>query len=385
MSFNPLATVFLPYNQSSSDPPISLCNSTSISLPLAQLISEMPPQTIPSHVPSIIQHITDGTFLLPLLQPTIQSKTDAAAHQPAPGSSALLSSPLQHETNYLEAIHKFIQQFNHYSKAEHLNRQTLQLIPLQLQNDCALLRYLLFSPVEPISNKDTAVKNSATSPLSNPNPNPNPNPTSSAFPLPGPGEPKLRRSAPVGALGPPRAKTNNSANADFQPTPNTQEAPAITAQNLTSRISKLEKLFADEIATNASITGGILSQYIFLYDKIRHLEPGNSDVIIPKTPSVKIVFESTKVAPPSFEPLVEPNTTFNSPIFRTHPHEYNFFINFYPYGFGPAAAQYASFLLTLFPGDYDNLLQRPLSKLIHIGVRDQRDPLSTWMKTFRTG
>ena len=132
-------------------------------------------------------------------------------------------------------------------KAEHLDRQTLHLIVLQLQNDFALLRYFLFSAVETISNKDIAVKKSATSPLIIPNPNPNP--TSSAFPLPCTDDPKLRRSTPVGAVGPPRAKTNNSANAYFQPTPKTQGAFAITAQNLSSRITKLEKLFADEIAT----------------------------------------------------------------------------------------------------------------------------------------
>ena len=212
-----------------------------MSLPLAQIFCGMPPRVNPSHAPSINHHITDGTFLLPPLQPPNQSKPHAAAHQPTPGSSALLSSPLQHQANCLQSIHKTIQKFNQHSKAEHLDRQTLQLIVLQLQNDSALLRYLLFSLVETISNKDTAVKNSATSLLFNPNLNHNPNPTSSAFPLPGPGEPKLLFSTPVGAMGPPRVKTNKSANADFQPTPNTQAAPAITAQNLTSRSSNLEK------------------------------------------------------------------------------------------------------------------------------------------------
>ena len=72
---------------------------------------------------------------------------------------------------------------------------------------------------------------------------------------------------------------NNSANANFQPTPNTQEVPAITAQNLTSRIRKLEKMFADEISTYTSITAGFHSQYIFLLDKIRQLQPGNSVTI----------------------------------------------------------------------------------------------------------
>ena len=257
------------------------------------------------------------------------------------------------------------------------SRQTLQLIVLQLQNDFALLRYLLFS------NKDIAVKNSATSPLLNSTSNSNPNPTSCTLPLPSIAEPHLHRSTPVGAVRPARAKTNTFAKADFQPTLNTLEAPPITVQNLASRISRLEKLFTDEIATYTSITAGNHSQYFFLYDKIRQLEPGDSDVIFWKIPSVKFAFESAKVARPSSDPLIEPATSFSSPIFRTHPHGYNFFIKFYPYGFRPANGKCASIPFTLFPGDYDNLLKWPLSKIIHIGIRDQLDPLNAWMETIR--
>ena len=295
---------------------------------------------------------------------------DATFHQPTPGSSALLPSPLQHQSNCLQAINKTIKQFNQHLKAEQLDRQTLQLILLQLQNDCALLRYLLFSRVETISNNDTTVKNSATSPLLkyNPNPNPNPKPTSSAFPLSGPGEHKLLRSTPVGAVGPPRTETNNTANADFQPTPNTQKAPSAIVQNLTSKICKLEKLFADEISAYTSITAGVHSQYFFLYDKLRQLEPGRSDVFIWKIPSVKFVFDSAKVARPSSDPLIEPATSYSSPIFRNHPHGYNLLIKLYPYGIGPATGKCASILFTLLPGDYDNLLQWPFSKIIHIGI-----------------
>ena len=256
MSLNPLAPTFLPHFQSSFDLPIPLGKSIKINLPLAQLLCGLPPQITPSHAPSINQLITDGTFLLPALQPTNQSKPNAAAHQPTPVSSAPLSSPLQHRATCLQAIHKTIQQFNQYLKAENLDRQTLQLIALQLQNDFALVRYLLFS------DKNTAAKDSAPIPLINPNPNPNP--TSSAFTLPYTDDAKLRRSTPVGAVGPPRVKTINSANADFQPTLNTQEAPATTVQNLASKICKLEKLFSDEIATYAFITAGIHSQYFFI-------------------------------------------------------------------------------------------------------------------------
>ena len=227
MSLKPLAPTFLLHFQSSPDPLISLGNSTTMSLPLAHLFCGMPPQINPSYAPSINQYITDGTFL----QPTNQSEPDATVYQPTPGPSALLSSPLQHQANYLQANHKTIQQFHQHLKSEHLDRQTLQLIVLQLQNDFALLRYLL------LSDKDIAAKHPATSrPI-----NPNPQPTSSVFPLPCTDDPKLRRSTPVGPVGPPRVKTNNPANADIQPTPNTQEAPPILAQNLTARISKLAK------------------------------------------------------------------------------------------------------------------------------------------------
>ena len=96
---------------------------------------------------------------------------------------------------------------------------------------------------------------------------------------------------------------------------------------------------------------------------------------------MKFVFDSAKVALPSSDPLTEPATSFGSPIFRTHPHGYNFFIKLYPHGIGPATGKCASILFTLFPGDYDNLLHWPFSKLIHIGIQDQTDPLNTWMKT----
>ena len=105
-------------------------------------------------------------------------------------------------------------------------------------------------------------------------------------------------------MGPSRAKTNNSANAGLQPILNAQEDLPTTAQNLASRIWKLEKLLADESTTYTSITAVIHSQYFFLYDKIRQLEPGNSDAIIWKTPSVKFVFDSAKKARPSSDPLI---------------------------------------------------------------------------------
>ena len=89
------------------------------------------------------------------------------------------------------------------------------------------------------------------------------------------------------------------------------------------------------------------------------------------------------MAQPSSDPLIEPATSFSSSIFRTNPHGYNFFIKIYPCGIGPATGKCASILFTLFPGDYDNLLQWLFSKLSHIGIRDQLDLTNSWTKTIR--
>ena len=97
---------------------------------------------------------------------------------------------------------------------------------------------------------------------------------------------------------------------------------------------------------------------------------------------MKFVFDFAKVSRPSSDPLIELTTCFSSLSFRAHHHGYNFFVKFYPYGIGNDTDKCASILFTIFPGDYNILFQWPLSKLFHIGIRDQLDPLNTWTKTF---
>ena len=188
---------------------------------------------------------------------------------------------------------------------------------------------------------------------------------------------QLFRFTPEGAVRPPKVETILPTNADSQSTSNTQGNSSKLMQNSTSRISKLEKLFSDEITSYASITSGIDSQYFFFCYKIRQLEPGGSDSMLWKIPSVNFVFDSAKVLRPSSDPLVEPATNFGGHIFRTHPRGYNFFIKFYPYGIGSATGKSASILFNLFPGDCDNLLRCPFSKLFRLGIRDHLNPLNT--------
>ena len=311
--------------------------------------------------------------------PLIPSPQDAAAHQKPLGSSSFLSSSLQHQAECLHGFHKTTQQFNENLKAKHFDRQTLQPIVLQLQNEFALLRYLLSPRLRQLPRRILLLE----TPLPD-------------FYL------TLTRTLSLTLLHlPSHIPALTDQNFVVLPrfdlwdhperkqtilqtpssTPNTQEAPPTMLQNRTSRIFAVEKLFADEIAAYTSINAGFHSQYFFLYDKIRQLKAGNSDAMIWKIPSVKFFFHCAKLARLSSEPLIEPTTSFTRPIFRTYPHGYKFFIKFYPYGIGAATSKCASIILTLFPGDYENLLQWLFWKIIHIGIRDQLYPLNTWKKT----
>ena len=197
---------------------------------------------------------------------------DAETLQPPPGSSVLLPSPLQHQAQYLQAIDKTIQQFHQHLKTEQLDRMRLQIFVFQLQNEFALLRFLLFFSLGTFPISDTSVKNSANCPPINPKPNPNPNLTSNAFLLPCAVETSVRSSNLEDDVGPPRAKPNIAANDNFQSSTTTRDGPLTMVQDLLSTISKLKKLFTDGIATYTSITAGIYTHYFFHTIKITSLK-----------------------------------------------------------------------------------------------------------------
>ena len=115
----------------------------------------------------------------------------------------------------------------------------------------------------------------------------------------------------------------------------------------------------------------------------RYLETCDSDTILWKTPTVGFVFHWTNNIRSSCDHLIEPITRFGSPIFRTQTHGY-FFFKFYTKSIGLAAGKNASILFTFSLSDYDNLLQLPLPKCTHSGIRDQFEPVNTWRPTIHT-
>ena len=166
------------------------------------------------------------------------------------------------------------------------------------------------------------------------------------------------------------ALSSSSAQRPFSPEPNFKVPIKV-------RIGQLEKLLNEQVLRTKSLLSGLRSNYFFLYDKIRQLETGNSNTIFWRKCSVNFVYRSATSAHRASRPIDDKLSGYWSPIFRTHPYGYNFMIRFYPYGLGTNAGQFVT-IFAFFPGDYDDLLYWPFPKIIHLGLRDQLDPLNTW-------
>ena len=152
--------------------------------------------------------------------------------------------------------------------------------------------------------------------------------------------------------------------------------------DLETRVRHLEEEIIKARESRETIASIHRSQFAFLYDRTRALESGGSDTILWKLTAFRLVFDTAKSAARLDNAATNPSTHYNSPVYRTHPHGYNLFIQFYPYGLNAAAGNHASIMFALFPGDYDGLLTWPFPKTIHLSVYDQLDPQNKWTTTF---
>ena len=143
--------------------------------------------------------------------------------------------------------------------------------------------------------------------------------------------------------------------------------------DLETRVRQLEEEITKARESRETIASIHRSQFAFLYDRIRALESGGADTLLWKLTSLKLVFDTAKFSRLD-NAAKDPSTRYNSPVYRTHPYGYNFFVQFYPYGLDCAAGNHASIMFALFPGDNDGLLTWPFTKTIHLSGRDQLDP-----------
>ena len=119
-------------------------------------------------------------------------------------------------------------------------------------------------------------------------------------------------------------------------------------------------------------------------DQICQFEHSNSTFSFWKVTSIQLVFESARLwyLKPGRENA--PTTRLRSPIFRSQPYGYNFYLKLYPCGFAAAIGTWASISLSISAGEYDDILPWPVSKTMQIRVRDQLNPPNTWSQTIES-
>ena len=151
-----------------------------------------------------------------------------------------------------------------------------------------------------------------------------------------------------------------------------------TLVKLENKFKVLEKRSSTETCRYHSRLNSLQQQLSTMGDQICQFEHSNSTFILWKVTSVQLVFESARswYLKPGRENAR--TTRLRSPIFRSHPYGYNFYLNFYPYGFAAAIGTWASISLSLSAGEYDDILPWPVSKTIQIKVRNQINPLNIW-------
>ena len=167
-------------------------------------------------------------------------------------------------------------------------------------------------------------------------------------------------------------------------TPPSTQTTSGPSSDLEARVKQLEEEITKASNCRETIASIYRFQFAFLYDRIRSLESGGSDTVLWQLTSVQLVFDTAKSSTRLDNAAKDPRIHYNSPVYRTHPHGYKFFVQFYPYGLDSAAGNLASIMFVLFPGDDDGLLTWPFPKTIQLSVRDQLDPQNTWTIAFAT-
>ena len=149
--------------------------------------------------------------------------------------------------------------------------------------------------------------------------------------------------------------------------PPTSKSPLVKLEN---KIKVLEKRLSTETCRYNWRLNSLQHQLSTMGDQICQFEHSNSTFILWKVTSIQFVSESAQLC--YLKPGREnaPTARLRSPIFRSHPYGYNFYLNLYPYGFAAAIGTWASITLSISAVEYDDILPWPVSKTIQIKVRD---------------
>ena len=160
----------------------------------------------------------------------------------------------------------------------------------------------------------------------------------------------LKPSITITLKRPSRTTSRSSLNEPPRASPSSQTTFG-PSSDLENRVRQLEGEITKARESRETIASIYRSQFAFLYDRIRALESGGRDTILWKLTSLKLVFDTAKCSARLDNAAKDHSTHYNSPVYRTHPYGYNFFVQFYSYGLDSAAENHASIMFALFPGD----------------------------------
>ena len=163
--------------------------------------------------------------------------------------------------------------------------------------------------------------------------------------------------------------------------PSTSKSSLVT---LEKKIKVLEKRLSTKTSRLRSRLTSLRHQLSTMGDQICQFEHSNSTFILWKVTSIQRVFESARSWYLKHRGENAPTTRLRSPIFRSHPYGYNFYLNFYPYGFAAAIGTWPSISLSVSADEYDDILPWPVSKTIQIKMRDQLNSLNIWSQTIES-
>ena len=131
--------------------------------------------------------------------------------------------------------------------------------------------------------------------------------------------------------------------------------------SLENRIKILEKRLSTETCRHNAKFNTLQHQLSTMGDQICQFEHSNCKYILWKVTSIKQVFESARLWYLKPGRKNAPTTRLRSPVFRSHPYGYNFYLNLYPYGFAAAVGTWFSLshfpsplvsMMTFYPGRF---------------------------------
>ena len=308
MMLNPLAQIFSPKARpkpyslgrpSANQDPESLS-----SIPITTSSARTPPPVAcSSHLEEQIQYLNTQVNQL-------KTSSESSLQQTIP---LIHKFPLAHlkQVQYLHSVQLTVAQLHQDLESERLEQQTLQLLVCQLQKDIFFLQTFLTNQKTGTPPKQFSIDPPSAGTVTNPQ------------------VPETREL--------PRASTSQILLMGDSNTPKLSDSPSnlwisqsAAPSDILSKLDALEKQTKDHLSRQKSLFSSMQSNYSFLYDKIRQLEPGSNNTILWRISSVQFIFNSARSAHRQSKPINDKTTGYWSPVFRTHPYGYNFVIRFHP-------------------------------------------------------